>query len=145
MKEVIDKIEELFNIKLSDSDLDLIKRLRYLPDQNLSDSKGILLDNLSIVIKTKSELNLFVYRLRDLFNSERFKFNLEYNRLFVILTKSGRPSKHAIDCEIFHNNPELDKFNKRLNDIEILVEFFNTCHTILDLLIKNIESKNYSL
>lgn len=139
------KFEELLNKDISDYELSIIKNSILLASREMPTSKVILGDRINEAVKLKSELQYMIMRLNDKRKVLLLNYTPEYNKLFTILTRQGRPSKQAIESEIFYTNQKMYEDNNRLNDFAELIEFINNQLSIIDMIIRNMESRKYDL
>ena len=139
------KFKELLEEDISDYELDIISKSIQISQKEVPTVKTILSDMIAEGIRLKSGLEYMIFRLKDKRKIISLKYNPEYNKLFTILTRQGRPSKAAIDCEIMYTNPELYSMSTKLGEFDELVQFVNDQIQIIDMIIRNLESRHYDL
>ena len=64
---------------------------------------------------------------------------------FTTYTRQNRPSKAAIDCEIMYLHPNMYEMHNRLEEFDELIQFVYDQISIIDMIIRNLESRHYDL
>lgn len=132
-------------IELSDFEEKIISDSILLPYMTVTNAKTVISDHIDEAVKAKSNLNYILYRLKDKRKMILLPFEAEYNKLFTVLTRQNRPSKQAIDSEIKYTRKDLAETFTKLEDYERVIEYLQSLLSVLDLVIKNAESRRYNL
>ena len=132
-------------IELSDFEEKIISDSILLPYMTVTNAKTVISDHIDEAVKAKSNLNYILYRLKDKRKMILLPFEAEYNKLFTVLTRQNRPSKQAIDSEIKYTRKDLAETFIKLEDYERVIEYLQSLLSVLDLVIKNAESRRYNL
>ena len=140
-----DKFINLFKDDISDYELNMIRSSLQLAYRDIPTSKSILGDRISEATKMKSDIYYIMTRLKDKRKIISINYNSKYNKLYTVLTRQGRPSKQAIESEIFYLNADMFETRNVLNDYDELLEFLNNQLSIIDMIIRNMENRRYDL
>ena len=140
-----DKFVKLLGDDISEYELTMIKNSIGVVYRDVPTSKAILGDRIAEITRIKSDINYIKMRLNDKKKVILLNYTPKYNKLFTVYTRQGRPSKLAIECEIFYTDPDMKADRDRLDEFDELVEFLNNQLSILDMLIRNMESRRYDL
>lgn len=139
------KFVNLLNEDISDYELSMIKNIIGLSSREVPTSKVILGDRISEAIKYKSDAQYLITKLKDKKKIILLNYTPEYNKWFTILTRQGRPSKAAIDSEIMYTKPDMYADNLKIQEFDELIEFMQNQLIIIDMIIRNMESRKYDL
>ena len=137
------KIKELTDI--SEYEEKMISDAILLPHTTVTNAKSVLSDRIDDAVRCKSDLNYMILRLKDRKKMAQVPYDTEYNKMFTILTRQNRPSKQAIDSEIKYTKPSMAETANLLEEYDKMIEYLGSLQTVIDLVIKNSESRRYNL
>lgn len=142
---IIGNLKKLLPDELSEYELKMVSDSLELPYRPVSNSKVLISDRIDEAIKSKSDLNYIIIKLKNKRKLISIPYNSEYNKLFTILTRQNRPSKQAIDSEIKYTKPDMSEKSDLINDYDEIIEFFENHKSLIDMLIRNCENRRYEL
>lgn len=142
---VKNKFKNLLEDDISEYELSIITDSIGLSHREVPSVKTILSDRISESTKLKAGLEYMIFRLKDKRKIISHKYTPKYNKLFTTLTRQQRPSKAAIDCEIMYLYPEMSEMYNKLVEFDELIQFVNDQISIIDMIIRNLESRHYDL
>lgn len=142
---IIGNLKKLLPDELSEYELKMVSDSLELPYRPVSNSKVLISDRIDEAIKSKSDLNYIIIKLKNKRKLISIPYNSEYNKLFTILTRQNRPSKQAIDSEIKYTKPDMSEKSDLINDYDEIIEFFENHKSLIDMLIRNYENRRYEL
>lgn len=142
---IIGNLKKLLPDELSEYELKMVSDSLELPYRPVSNSKVLISDRIDEAIKSKSDLNYIIIKLKNKRKLISIPYNSEYNKLFTVLTRQNRPSKQAIDSEIKYTKPDMSEKSDLINDYDEIIEFFENHKSLIDMLIRNYENRRYEL
>lgn len=142
---IIGNLKKLLPDELSEYELKMVSDSLELPYRPVSNSKVLISDRIDESIKSKSDLNYIIIKLKNKRKLISIPYNSEYNKLFTVLTRQNRPSKQAIDSEIKYTKPDMSEKSDLINDYDEIIEFFENHKSLIDMLIRNYENRRYEL
>lgn len=143
-KYIVDKIKSVLD-DFSSYEEQVITNAVLLPYSTTTNAKSVLSDKIDDAIKCKADLNYIILRIKDKKKILQVPFDVEYNKLFTILTRQARPSKQAIDSEIKYTKPEMNEKANLLEEYDKLIEYLINMQAVIDLVIRNTENRRYNL
>lgn len=143
-KYIVDKIKSVLD-DFSSYEEQVITNAVLLPYSTTTNAKSVLSDRIDDAIKCKADLNYIILRIKDKKKILQVPFDVEYNKLFTILTRQARPSKQAIDSEIKYTKPEMNEKANLLEEYDKLIEYLINMQAVIDLVIRNTENRRYNL
>lgn len=141
---VISNLKNLLD-DISAYEEEIVKQAILLPYTTTTNAKAVLSDRIDDAIKSKSNLNYIILRIKDKKKLIQIPYENEYNRMFTILTRQARPSKQAIDSEIKYTKPGMAETANRLDEFDKMLEYLTSLQTVIDLVIRNAENRRYNL
>lgn len=144
--QVVKEVQEEFSKvlgNLSDYELSIIEKSIRLPFLKVFTSTATMTDAIQSYASSISELNYLSTKI----SSSRYEINVKYRSSFeknyTILTRSGRPSRLAIESEIHYLNPDLSEMRNKIDSIDIILKWIESQIEVLNISIKNYESLKY--
>lgn len=142
IKNIQNEFRTLFP-ELSDYELEIVAKSMRMPFQKVYTS---VISMTEYIQETTAVLSGIRY-LKTKFISVRYRKNLEvrnkYEKLYTVLTRSGRPSRQAIDSEIYYGNPELSQIRDFIEGVDNLIDFLDGQSAILEITIRNYENQKF--
>lgn len=130
---------------LSDYELKIIEKSIRLPFTKSFTTVAMITELIQSLISTVSELTYLQNRIKSLRYELNVSYRTSYEKNFTILTRSGRPSKLAIESELHYMSPELSKERDLLEKYDNLLEWITSQLELLNLSIRNCENLKYKL
>lgn len=145
LSELIESVRNNFKetLDISDYELGMISNSIKLIFTRAFTSSAVITEQIQIMLEALSNLNY----LRSKLVSARYKVDTKhrvlYDKEFTVLTKMGRPSKQAIDSEIYYSNKEIFDLREKLEAYNNLLEYLDTQIKLLESTVRNYESQRY--
>lgn len=146
--EVVKSIQESFVEAcgdLSEYELSIIDRSIKLPMNRTFTSKMAMVDSVHSMISTLSELNYLKNQVIKRRYELNVKHRVEYDKQFTLLTRIGRPSRQAIESEIYSSSELLNSQRDKLEEFDNVLEFLETQIDLIHAAIDNYKSAQYGL
>lgn len=141
----ISKLTKDILVDVSDYELNMIGNTLRLIYMEPPSTKLLVTERISELVKSKSDLQYLVLKIKDIRRSTNIPYINKYNTQFTLLTKQGRPSKAAIESEMYHIHQDLRDQRDKLSDIDNLLEFFEGYFALLDKTVYTLESRKFDL
>lgn len=141
---ILDSLKSVLD-DMSEYEEGIVKQAILFPYATVTNAKTVLSDRIDDAIRCKSDLNYIILRLRDRRKVIQVPYETEYNKLFTMLTRQQRPSKQAIDSEIKYTRPAMADTADRLEEYDKIIGYLTDVQAVLDLAIRNTESRRYNL
>lgn len=148
IEQVISSIQEEFSKsigELSDYEKSVIEKSIRLPFVKVFTSSPAMTDAIQSFVTLISELEYFKNRISSLKHELRVVYCSDYEKNYTILTRSGRPSRQAIESEMHFVNPKMSELRTKIEEYDILLDWLNSQIDILNISIRNYESMKYKL
>lgn len=140
---IVEKIKKL--IELSEYEEGILRNAMMLPYATVTNAKSVLSDRIDDAIRSKADINYMICRIRDKQKVIKVPYEVEYNKMFTILTRQNRPSKQAIDSEIKYTKKEMADTSKLIDEYDEVINYLQGLHSVIDLVIRNSENRRYNL
>ena len=139
------EFKELLGDNISEYELDMVAGLVLEPFRTVPNNRLMIADAVQTMTQLKSNINYLTYKLNDSRREVELPYRVDYNKYFTVLTRSGRPSKAAIDAEINHTYDGMESRKRVLERYQMLIDFLESQKDVVDLAVRNLESKRYEL
>lgn len=130
---------------LSDYESDIIRTSMRLIQMDPPSTKLMVTERITQLVRNKSDMQYLILKAKDLRRSYNIPYTDSYNQQFTILTRQNRPSKQAIESEMHFMKPELREYRDKINDIDTMLEFFNSYLSFIDKTVAVLENRRYDL
>lgn len=131
--------------EFSDYELKVISDSVLLISSELPSTKLSITMKLAEVSSLKADLSFILLRLSDIRRSYNIPYTDIYNTKFTLLTKQGRPSKQAIESEMFYREESLRNYRDKISEIDNILEFLKNYSVLLDRISNILESRKFDL
>lgn len=131
--------------ELSEYERGIIKTSMLILQQEPPSTKLLITTKLSGVVRVKSDMQYLILRIKDIRRSYNIPYTKTYNRLYTLGSKKGLPSKLAIESDMFSRSVDLADARDKINDIDMLLDFFDKQLALLDSTISILESRKYDV
>ena len=108
-------------------------------------TKLMVTERITQLVRNKSDMQYLILKAKDLRRSYNIPYTDSYNQQFTILTRQNRPSKQAIESEMHFMKPELREYRDKINDIDTMLDFFNSYLSFIDKTVAVLENRRYDL
>jgi hypothetical protein len=147
MSELIESIQREFAGDLGDCiseyELSIIEDSIRILFIKVFGSANTVFEQLQSCIQTISQLNYLRSKISSIRYSKMIQYRPEYERMYTSLTRMGRPSKQAIDSEIFSTNQKLSQDRNILENLDNLLVYLDNQYSLLLSYQKNLETYLY--
>lgn len=145
-----EKVEYLVNIvnnsvELSEYEKEMIYSAFNSIYKELPTTRILITSRVNEVIQIRSDINYLKVKVSDTYRNTNIKYLSLYNKKFTILTRQGRPSKAAIDSEIYTVDTDIYKLKCDLDALEESTTILEDLSSIVDNLLSNLERRSYAL
>lgn len=144
IKVMLDETKSILN-DVSDYELSMISNSMRLVSSAPPSTKLQITERITSLIKSKSDIQYLVYRVKEIRQEVSIPYNNKYNELYTMLTIKGRPSKAAIESEMYFKNKDVMNSKNKLDKIDNLLEFLESYLNYLDRMISVLDSRRYDL
>lgn len=129
--------------ELSSYELSIIENSIRLPMQRAFTSSSAMTDAIQSILSNLTEVNYLRTKLIQMRYEVNLKHRIKYDKQFTLLTRMGRPSKQAIESELYSSDGELDQLRIDLEGIDNLLDYLQTQIELLQSTVRNYESQKY--
>lgn len=143
--DVSNLVKELFDISLSDDELSSLEDYKTIINSRVPDSKILASDRSASALTIKSDISYLYYSVRNLGLNLQVKHDDSYNKKFAALSRLGRPSKAAIESEIYSSDSSLRELKSKLDKYNLLVQYLESVIAILDGYIYMLNNRAFAL
>lgn len=141
----ISNLKDIFKDDISTEELDIIYKANSYLSQQVPNNKVMLGDRSSEGVKIRSQVNYLIYKLKNKLIIDRVSHDDEYNKKFVTYTRMGRPSKAAIESEIYFSSKELSELKVSIDRMIVLVEYLEHLSNSVESYISILSSRGFVL
>lgn len=143
IKIVQDSFVELLEGEISDYELSIISKSIRNPMVRTFTTSAAMTERIQEILSNLSELNY----LRSKLIQKRYRLSISYRAAFdkqyTLLTRIGRPSRAAIESEIFSTDESLFNQKLKLEEFDNMIEYLQTQIDLNQSTIHNYESQKY--
>lgn len=140
---LVDKVKEVIDISdYEEEKLTLAFKMSML---ELPTTRILVTNRISEVINSKSDLYYLTTKITEYYNNLNIDYSARYYKEFTILTRQGRPSKTAIESEIFTLHKDIKEMKDNLDKVELARDIVANLSDIIDKILENLERRSYAL
>jgi hypothetical protein len=130
---------------MSDYELGIIRDSMRIVTMEPPSTKLLVTERINQINKAKSDMQYIVLKTKEVRRNYNIPFVNNYNNYYTLGTKKGLPSKQAIDSEIFYLHPDMREYRDKIEEIDTILEFFQSYFGFLDKTISTLESRKFDL
>lgn len=143
VEELITDCNSIFDEKFSDYECEIISNCIRYPYVKAFTSVLSMSEQIQSMISTLSGMVYVRNKIDKLIYETRLKHDVSYDKKFTMFTRMGRPSKQAIESEIYSTDLELRELKNKLDKQELVKNCVDQLVSLLESTIHNYENQKY--